>query len=144
MYAVVEDSGRQYKISPGQTIDLDRRELPRRATTVTLDRVLMLGEGADAKVGTPLVEGASVEARIEAELRGPKIDVVKIRRRKGYRRKTGHRQSLLRVTVTEITDGVNSWQIEPGTQPEPYIDTESGDQADADAEQDARPDEEQE
>jgi large subunit ribosomal protein L21 len=102
MYAIIEDSGRQFKVQPGDTIEVEIRDLAADQQTIQFDRVLMLGDGAGSRVGTPLVAGAAVLGRIDGPVKGPKLDVIKFRRRKGYRVKTGHRQRYLRVTITEI------------------------------------------
>lgn len=102
MYAIIEDGAHQYKIEEGDTLEIQRRNLPEDQTTLEFDRVVMIGEGADSKIGQPYVEGAKVVARIAGEIKGEKIDVIKFRRRKGYRRKIGHRQKYLRVTIEKI------------------------------------------
>lgn len=106
MYAVIEDSGVQFKVAQGDVIEVDPRELPEGADKIEFDHVVMLGEGADAKIGRPYVEGAKVVATVYGQVAGEKIDVIKFRRRKGYRRKTGHRQKYLRVTIDEIVDEI--------------------------------------
>ena len=102
MYAIVEDSGTQIKLSTGDVLEVDVREL--EGDSITLDHVLMIGGGkGKATVGTPYVDGASVAVEVLEEIKGDKIDVIKFKRRKGYRRKTGHRQRYLKVRVGEIT-----------------------------------------
>ena len=102
-YAIFEDSGTQIKAEVGQELVLDIRELADDAKSVTFDRVLMVGSEKDPKIGTPYVDGASVTADIiEREFKDKKIDVIKFKRRKGYKRKQGHRQRLMRVKVTGI------------------------------------------
>ena len=102
MYAIFEDGGRQYKVSAGDLIYVDRRDLPEGQDTIEFDHVLALGEGADARIGQPLVEGAKVVAKVNGEIKGRKVIGVKFRRRKRYRRKFGHRQNHLKVTISEI------------------------------------------
>ena len=103
MYAIVEDSGTQIKVSPGQIVDIDLRDLD-GGKTVSFDRVLLVREQDDgpATIGTPYIDGALVTADVMGEIRADKIDVIKYKRRKGYRRKQGHRQRYLRVRVTDI------------------------------------------
>lgn len=102
-YAIIEDSGSQIKASVGDVIRLDIRELDEAATTLTLDRVLMVSGDGDAKFGDPYIDGASIEADIvDREFKDKKIDVIKFKRRKGYRRKQGHRQRYMNVKVTGI------------------------------------------
>lgn len=102
MYAIIEDGSRQYRVGVGDTIEVDRRDLPEGQDTIEFDRVLLVGQGSDVKIGQPFVPGASVRATVHGEVKAPKIDVVKFKRRKGYRVKRGHRQKYLRVTVAEI------------------------------------------
>jgi large subunit ribosomal protein L21 len=104
VYAIIEDSGTQIKVSPGQMFDVDLRELEEGATTVRFDRVLAVGgkDGSAATVGTPYVAGACVTAEILGEVKGEKLVVFKYKRRKGYRNKQGHRQGYLRVRIGAI------------------------------------------
>lgn len=102
VYAIIEDGAHQYKIQEGDTFEVQRRDVAEDQSTVEFDHVVMLGDGADSKIGRPYVEGAKVLARIDGEIKGVKIDVIKFRRRKGYRRKVGHRQKYLRVTIEKI------------------------------------------
>jgi len=104
VYAIIEDSGTQYKVSPGDVIDVDLRELTEGQDTVEFERVLMISGQDDepARIGTPTLEGAKVVARIDGEIKDDKIYIHKLRRRKGYKRKTGHRQRYLRVTIDQV------------------------------------------
>lgn len=102
MYAIFEDSGRQYRVNAGDKIYVDLRDLPEGQSTVEFDRVLLVGDGADARIGQPLVEGAKVIGKVEAEVKAPKVINFKMRRRKNYRRKVGHRQRYLQVTISDI------------------------------------------
>jgi large subunit ribosomal protein L21 len=99
MYAVIETGGKQYRVEPGDILDVER--LPGTQEDVTFDRVLLVG-GDEVRIGTPTVEGVQVTARRIAEVRGPKILVFKRKKRKGYRRKNGHRQDLYRVRIQDI------------------------------------------
>ena len=106
LYAIVEDSGRQFRIKQNDVIDVDLRDLPDGAETIVFDRVLLIGdeqEQGSTKIGQPWLEVAKVLARIDGEIKDDKITVVKFKRRKGYRRKQGHRQRYLRVTIASIT-----------------------------------------
>lgn len=103
MYAIVEDGGKQYRVQQGDTIYIEKRELPEDAKNVEFDRVLMLGNGKDSKVGTPWLEGASVTATLDAAVKGPKLEITKFKRRKGYRLHKGHRQNMLKVTIDRIS-----------------------------------------
>ena len=101
MYAVIETGGRQYRVSPGDTIQVEKLSGD-VGETITLGNVLLLGSGADVAVGTPQLSEAHVEARIVAQKRGKKIIIFKHKRRKGYRRKQGHRQYLTTLKITNI------------------------------------------
>ncbi len=102
MYAIFEDGGRQYKVSAGDKVYVDVRDLPEGQETIEFDRVLALGEGEAARIGQPFVDGARVVAKVDGELKGPKTTGIKYRRRKRYRRKFGHRQNHLQVTISDI------------------------------------------
>jgi len=101
MYAVMTTGGRQYRVSPGDTIDVEKLT-GAVGETVTVTNVQLVGQGAEVIVGAPAVAGVRVEAQIIAQKRGKKIIIFKHRRRKGYRRKQGHRQSLTSLRVTGI------------------------------------------
>ena len=104
MYAIVEDGGKQYRLQQGDTVFIERRDLPANAERVEFDRVLMIGDGAKSKIGAPYVAGAKVTAKlIDAEALGPKLEIVKFRRRKGYKLHKGHRQGHLKVMVDGIS-----------------------------------------
>lgn len=104
MYAIIEDSGTQIKVAAGDVLDVDLRELGPSTKKIKFDRVLLVGSSGDgaAQIGDPYVSGAAVTAEVLGEVRGEKIDVVKYKRRKGYRRKHGHRQRFLRIKIDEI------------------------------------------
>jgi large subunit ribosomal protein L21 len=102
VYAIFEDGGKQYKVSEGDALLIERCDLDEGQTEITFDKVLMLGEGEGARVGTPWIEGASVTARLVEELKTPKVVGVKFKRRKGYMRKFGHRQQMLKVAIEKI------------------------------------------
>lgn len=104
MYAIIEDSGTQIKVAKGDVLDIDPRDGV-TSGTLTFDRVLAVGDAdADkpASIGRPYVDGASVTAEVLDEIKGRKVDVIKFKRRKGYRRKRGHRQPYLRVQIKDI------------------------------------------
>ena len=103
MYAIIEDSGTQIKVSQGDVIRIDLRDLPDDAQSVTFDRVLMVGGDAKAtKIGQPVLKGASVTADILDPDDSEKVSIVKQKRRKTYKRNKGHRQHYIKVKVTEI------------------------------------------
>jgi large subunit ribosomal protein L21 len=102
VYAIFEDGGRQYKVSTGDKVYIDIRDMPEGQDTIEFDRVLALGEGADARIGQPTVDGAKVVGRIDGPVKGPKLTSIKFRRRKDSQTKIGHRQKHLQVTISEI------------------------------------------
>lgn len=103
MYAIIEDSGSQIKASVGAVLTIDLRDIPMDAMSVTFDRVLLICKDTTAKVGTPYVSGATVTADvIEREFKGEKLDVVTFKKRKGFRKKIGHRQRYMKVKVSAI------------------------------------------
>jgi large subunit ribosomal protein L21 len=104
VYAIFEDGGKQYKVSTGDMVLIEQRDLPEGDRDITFDRVLMLGEGADAQIGTPWVEGATVSGKVVEQLKMPKIEGIKFKRRKGYLRRWGHRQRMLKVEIGAIND----------------------------------------
>lgn len=101
MYAIIEDSGSQMKVEEGQTIEIDCREA-QPGDHITFDRVLLVADDKGVRIGKPIVEGAKVTAEVVGPSKGPKLEVVKVRRRKSSRTHTGHRQGYLTVRVTSI------------------------------------------
>jgi large subunit ribosomal protein L21 len=102
MYAVVSSGGKQYRVEPGSTVLMER--LPTQAgASILFDRVLLIGDGDEVTVGTPVVAGASVSGTILGEELGPKLVIFKFKQKVKYRRRTGHRQHLLRVRIDEIS-----------------------------------------
>ena len=101
MFAVIESGGKQHRVEEGEVLRLEKLAAG-PGETVTFDRVLLIAEGDDIKVGTPFVDGGEVTAEVVGEGRGEKITVIKFKRRKNYHRKQGHRQSYTEVRVTGI------------------------------------------
>ncbi|HEB91804.1 MAG TPA: 50S ribosomal protein L21 [Deltaproteobacteria bacterium] len=101
MYAVIRSGGKQYRVTRGGSVRVEKLA-GEVGSTITLDDVLMVGDGEDVKVGTPRVDGAAITGTIVAQGRGPKIRVFKMKRRKGYRRTQGHRQDYTEIRVDEI------------------------------------------
>ena len=101
MYAVIVTGGKQYKVSEGDTLFIEKLNAEEGAA-VTFDQVLVAGEGENVKVGAPTVEGATVEAKVVKNGRSKKIYVLKMKRKKNYRRKQGHRQPFTKVEITKI------------------------------------------
>lgn len=102
MKATIKTQGRQFTVSEGDTLTVNRYRESAAGDKITIDQVLMLGEGADTKFGAPIIEGASVEATIVENKRGDKIRVFKKKRRQGYRRTQGHRQELSVIKIESI------------------------------------------
>ncbi|MFZ8889308.1 MAG: 50S ribosomal protein L21 [Pseudomonadales bacterium] len=101
MFAVIESGGKQHRVEEGEVLRLEKLAAG-PGETVTFDRVLLIAEGDDIKVGTPFVDGGEVTAEVVGEGRGDKVTVIKFKRRKNYHRKQGHRQSYTEVRVTGI------------------------------------------
>jgi large subunit ribosomal protein L21 len=101
MYAVVRTGGKQVRVAPGESVRVEKLE-GAVGDPVELNEVLLVGGDEGARIGTPLVEGAKVMATIAAQGRGPKLVIFKMKRRKGYRRKRGHRQSYTEIRVDGI------------------------------------------
>jgi large subunit ribosomal protein L21 len=100
-YAIFKTGGKQYKASVGDKLDVEK--LPLEAgDTATFDYVLAAGEGANIRVGAPLVEGATVTATVMKQFKAPKVTAFKFKKRKGYHLTKGHRQPLTRVQITAI------------------------------------------
>ncbi len=108
-YAVVETGGKQVRVSPGEIINIEKLE-GQVGDLVKLDRVLLIGgmPQTAAALGTPYLAGALLEGEIVSQTRGDKILIIKMKRRKGYRRTQGHRQAVTRLLVTRITDASGS------------------------------------
>jgi len=101
MYAVVQTGGKQYKVEPGHTLQVEL--LPVEVgSTIELDRVLLIGDGDDLQFGQPTVAGARVVAEVVAQEKGDKIIVFRYKSKVRYRRKTGHRQRLTRLLIRDI------------------------------------------
>jgi len=105
MYAIISDGGRQYKVEEGQILNLDYRDLA-AGESLTLDQVLLVG-GAETSVrlGKPLLVGATVTAEVVGVKQGDKLYIQKMRRRKNFRRRTGHRQMYTQVKINQINAG---------------------------------------
>jgi len=102
MYAVIKTGGKQYRVSQGDTLKVEKLDAG-EGDSVEFDQVLMVGEGEDVKIGTPYVEGSRVSARVKAQGRGPKIEIIKFRRRKHHMKRMGHRQDYTEVEITGIS-----------------------------------------
>ena len=103
IYAIIETGGKQYKVNPGQTIDVERLDAA-EGETVELNRVLLIGDGARVIAGTPTVDGAKVVATSQGERKGKKVIVFKYKSKVRYHRKTGHRQPYTRLVIDKIVE----------------------------------------
>ena len=101
MYAIIVTGGKQYKVSEGDTLFIEKLDVEEN-DTVTFDTVLLAGDGEDVKVGAPTVEGATVEAKVLKNGKAKKIYVFKMKRKKNERTKKGHRQPFTKVEITKI------------------------------------------
>jgi large subunit ribosomal protein L21 len=101
MYAVIESGGKQHRVKAGQSVKLETLSVAEGAT-LSFDKVLLVSDGEQVTVGAPYVVGAKVVAEVISHGRGPKITIIKFRRRKNYRRKQGHRQGFTEVKITGI------------------------------------------
>ena len=101
MYAIVEIAGQQFKVQKDQKIFVHRLDA-KEGKKVDFDRVLLVDNDGDVKVGAPVIEGAKVSAKVEEHLKGDKVIVFRKKRRKGYAKKNGHRQSFTALTIKDI------------------------------------------
>ena len=101
MYAVIKTGGKQYKVAPGEKLKVE--QIPADVgAQITLDQVLMVGDGESVRVGQPVVAGATVQATVVAHGRGDKVQIFKMRRRKHYQKHQGHRQNYTELSVESI------------------------------------------
>ncbi|GGC03668.1 50S ribosomal protein L21 [Marinobacterium sp. D7] len=102
MFAVIVSGGKQYRVQEGQTLKLEKLAVEPGAN-VEFDRVLLVGNGDDVKVGAPVVDGAKVAAEVVSHGRGDKVSIIKFRRRKHHMKRQGHRQWFTEVKITGIS-----------------------------------------
>ncbi len=102
MYAVVKTGGKQYRVSAGQKLKVE--QIPAEVgAEITLDQILMVGEGETVKIGAPLVSGATVKATVLSQGRHDKVKIFKMRRRKHYQKHQGHRQNYTEIRIDGIS-----------------------------------------
>ena len=101
MYAVIATGGKQYKVSKGETLRVEKIDGD-EGSDIKIDQVLMVADGDKVSVGTPMLDKATVTAKIKAQGRGDKVEIIKFRRRKHSRSQMGHRQSYTEIEVTDI------------------------------------------
>jgi len=101
MYAVIKTGGKQYKVAAGEKLKIE--QIPADVgSEITLDQVLAVGEGESLKIGEPLVAGAAVKATVVAQGRHDKVKIFKMRRRKHYQKRQGHRQNFTEILINSI------------------------------------------
>jgi len=102
-YAIVEDGGKQYRAVIGESIEVDRYPLE-VGEEIDMDRVLLIADDGNVKVGTPFIEGAKIQATVVAQVKGPKVVVFRYKAKERIRSKTGHRQQYTKVRIDAITE----------------------------------------
>ncbi|WP_280548388.1 MULTISPECIES: 50S ribosomal protein L21 [unclassified Halomonas] len=102
MYAVIKSGGKQYRVQEGQTLKLEKLEVP-TGDTIEFDEVLLVGNDEDVTIGAPLIDGAKVAAEVVSHGRGDKVTIIKFRRRKHSMKRQGHRQWFTEVKITGIS-----------------------------------------
>lgn len=102
MYAIIKSGGKQYRVQEGQTLKLEKLEIP-TGESIDFDDVLLVGNDDDVKIGAPMLEGAKVSAEVVSHGRGDKVTIIKFRRRKHSMRRQGHRQWYTEVKITGIS-----------------------------------------
>ena len=102
MYAVVQTGGKQYRVTEGATLRVEKIKAD-EGSSVELDKVLMVGEGESVKIGTPYVDGGKVTATVKSHGRGKKVNILKFKRRKHHMKRQGHRQWYTELEITGIS-----------------------------------------
>jgi len=102
MYAVIVTGGKQYRVSQGDTLRVEKLDAA-EGDSVELDRVLMVVDGTDVKIGVPVLDGGKVTAQVKGHGRGDKVDIIKFRRRKHHMKRQGHRQAFTELEITGIS-----------------------------------------
>ncbi|MBA59439.1 MAG: 50S ribosomal protein L21 [Gammaproteobacteria bacterium] len=101
MYAVIKSGGKQHRVEPGEVLRVEKLDMA-EGDKIEFNEVMMVGDGDDIQIGAPYVEGGTVSAEVLAHGRGDKITVIKMRRRKHYRRQAGHRQHYTEIKILDI------------------------------------------
>jgi len=102
MYAVIVTGGKQYRVSQGDKVRVEKLDAA-EGDSVELDQVLMVVDGDDIKIGTPVLDGGKVTAQVKAHGRGDKVEIIKFRRRKHHMKRQGHRQAFTELEITGIS-----------------------------------------
>lgn len=104
MYAVIQAGGKQYRVAEGDTLKVEKIAAE-AGTSVELDKVLMIADGEDIRLGRPYLDGGMVTATVKAHGRGKKVKIIKFRRRKNHLKRQGHRQWFTELEITDINAG---------------------------------------
>ena len=104
MYAVIKSGGKQHRVEPGEVLRVEKLDLS-EGDKIDFDEVMMLGDESDVQIGSPYVEGGKVSAEVVSHGRGDKVTIIKMRRRKHYRRQAGHRQYYTEIKILDIAGG---------------------------------------
>jgi len=102
MYAVIMTGGKQYRVSQGDKLRVEKLDVA-EGESVDLDQVLMVVDGGDVRIGTPVLDGGKVTAEVKTHGRGDKVDIIKFRRRKHHMKRQGHRQAYTELEITGIS-----------------------------------------
>lgn len=102
MYAVIKTGGKQYRVAEGDVILVEKLDAE-TGSSIDLEDVLMIGDGDNTKIGTPIVEGSKVTATVKDQVRGKKVEIIKFRRRKHHQKRTGHRQYHSVLEINSIS-----------------------------------------
>lgn len=102
MYAVIKTGGKQYRVIQGETLRVETLDAS-EGDAVEFDQILMVGDGEDVRIGTPLVDGGKVTATVKGHGRAKKVEIIKFRRRKHHMKRMGHRQNYTEVEITGIS-----------------------------------------
>jgi large subunit ribosomal protein L21 len=102
MYAVIRERGKQYKVEPGNVIEIDLKDNAKKGDTLEHNEVLMVSKDGETQIGAPTIENAKVISEVQGHTKGKKLIVMKFRRRKDSRTKNGHRQKYTKIKITDI------------------------------------------
>jgi len=112
MYAVIASGGKQYRVTPGQEVSLEKLE-PEAGQTIEFDKVLLVADGDNINIGAPYLDNAKVAAEVVEHGRGKKIKIIKFKRRKHHMKHQGHRQDFTKVKITDIKVGIAKVAAKP-------------------------------
>jgi len=103
MFAIIETGGKQYKVEKGSTFQVEKLDT-KEGSTITLDKVVLISNDSNLKIGTPYVKGAAVTAKVLGQVKGEKLRIFKMKAKAHYQRTTGHRQKYTTIEITEIKE----------------------------------------